>query len=149
MKVNPTIQVALNRALKNVVDAEARSEVGPGVHRDIEVSLTVKVGEMRIAQDTDKAPTASIPVKAALALMLKRMGFQREEAMETLKEVMEQALSFDKSAEKELMAELGVADIEKELKERVLSKLPRTPVKGKVDVKDVDVVIHSATIAEG
>lgn len=148
VKIDPAIQVALNRALKKVVDTEARDQLGPGVHKDIEVTLTVKVGEMRIAQDTDKAPTASIPTKAAMALLLKRMGFQRDEAMDTLKEVMEEALTCDTKAEKALLAELGVTEIEQELKERVIAKLPRTPVKGKVDLTDVDVVIHSATIAE-
>lgn len=148
MTIDPIFQVALTSALKSAIDKDARDQVGPGVHKDVEMTLTIKAGEVRIGQDTDKAPTVSIPLKAAMALLIKRMGFQREKAVETLRDVMQEALRLDKDAEKTILAEQGVADAEKMLKEEVLAKLPRTPVKGAVKVKDVTLTLHSASIAE-
>lgn len=144
--LDPLFSVALQHALKNGLNAKAREEVGPGVHSDIELTLTVRVGEMRVAEDTDKAPTCSIPMLAAMALLVKRMGFQREKAFEVLQEVMTEAIKLGKDASSTLLAETGVADAEKAIKTEVIAKLPRTPVKGAVKVSNVEVDIKSMSI---
>ena len=144
--IDPLFSLALQHALKKGLDAKAREEVGPGVHTNLVMDLTVRVGEMRIGADTDKAPTCSIPLLPTLALMIKRMGFQREQALEVLTEVMTQAINLDKDATKALLAETGVADAEKLLKTEVIAKLPRTPVKGAVKVSDVEVDLKGMAI---
>ena len=148
--IDPLFSLALQHALKKGLDAKAREEVGPGVHKNLVMDLTVRVGEIRIAPDTDKAPTCSIPMLAAMALLVKRMGFQRDKALEVLAEVMQEAINLDKDAKKALMAETGVADAEKALKTGVIAKLPRTPVKGAVKVEDVEVDLKGmAVLADG
>ena len=144
--IDPLFSLALQHAMKKGLDASAREEVGPGVHTNLVMDLTVRVGEMRIGADTDKAPTCSIPLLPTLALMIKRMGFQREKALEVLTEVMTQAINLDKDATKALLAETGVADAEKLLKTEVIAKLPRTPVKGAVKVSDVEVDLKGMAI---
>jgi len=144
--IDPLFSLALQHAMKKGLDAKARDEVGPGVHTNLVMDLTVRVGELRVGTDTDKASTCSIPLLPTLALMIKRMGFQRDKALEVLTEVMTQALNLDKDATKALLAETGVADAEKFLKEEVIAKLPRTPVKGAVKVSDVEVDIKGMAV---
>jgi len=103
---------------------------------------------MRVAPDTDKAPTASIPLLPTCALLLKRMGVQREEALDIIKEVMTEALNLDKSATKALLEDSGVKLMQDRLKAEVIEKLPRVPVKGavKVDKDAVSVRVKSMTM---
>jgi len=147
--LDPIFSLALQHAMKKGLDAKARDEVGPGVHTGLVMDLTVRVGEMRIGNDTDKAPTCSIPMLPTLALLLKRMGFQRDKALEMLSEVMEEAISLDKDATKALLAETGVKEAQDLLKKNVIAKLPRTPVKGAVKVSDVEVDLKGMAVADG
>lgn len=149
--ISPTYALAVLQAAKKGIDAKsAREETGPGVYRDIKIDLTVEVDEMRVSPDTDKAPTSSIPLLPTCALLLKRMGVQREEALDILKDVMTQALDLGKDATKSLLEETGVAEMEKRLKEEVIAKLPRVPVKGAVNVKPdaVRVTVKSMTMTD-
>lgn len=147
--IDPKIALALLTAVKKGLDAEsARAETNPGVYRDIRLDLTVEVAEMRVAPDTDKIPTSSIPLLPTCALLLKRMGVQREDALNIMREVMTQALELGKDASTRLLEETGVAEMEQRLREEVIAKLPRVPVKGAVTVKpdDVTVTIKSMSI---
>jgi hypothetical protein len=148
--IDPKIALALITAIKKGVDAEtARAETNPGVYRDIRLDLTVEVAEMRVAPDTDKTPTSSIPLLPTLALLLKRMGVQREDALEVLRDVMKQALEMGKDAAKQLLEETGVAEMEERLRQEVIEKLPRVPVKGAVTVKPEDVVVTLKSMSIG
>jgi len=146
VSIDPLFSLALQHAMKKGLDAKAREEVGPGVHTNLVMDLTVRVGEMRIANDTDKAPTCSIPLLPTLALLLKRMGFQREKALEMLAEVMGEAIALDKDATKALLAETGVKEAQDLLQKDVIAKLPRTPVNGRVTVKDVEVDLKGMAV---
>lgn len=146
VKIDPLFSLALQHAMKKGLDAKAREEVGPGLHKNLVMDITVRVGEMRIANDTDKAPTCSIPMLPTLALLLKRMGFQRDKALEMLAEVMEEAISLDKDATKALLSETGVKEAQDLLKKNVIAKLPRTPVKGAVKIDDVEVDIKGMAV---
>lgn len=141
--INPPIALALLNATKKGLDAKgAREDTAPGVYRDIKVDVTIEVDELRVAPDTDKAPTASIPLLTTCALLLQR--FQpddRDKALEVFRQVMTQAMDLSKDAQKKLLADSGVAEIEKMIKEEVISTLPRVPVKGAVTVKPDDVRI--------
>lgn len=149
--IDPTFALAILQAAKKGVDAKiARDETNPGVYRDIKLDVHIEVDEMRVAHDSDRAPTCSIPLLPTLALFIKRMGIQREEALDILKDVMTQALDMGTDATKVLLAESGVAEMEKRLKEEVIAKLPRTPTKGAVKVEQdaVRVTIKSMSMAD-
>lgn len=149
--ISPTYALAIQQAVKKGLDAEvARAEIEPGVYKSIKANLTIEVDEMRVAPDTDRAPTASIPLLPTCALLLKRMGVQREEALDILKDVMTQALDMGKDATQSLLSETGVAEMEKRLKDEVINKLPRVPTKGAVTVKPghVRVTVSSMTMDE-
>lgn len=149
--IDPKFALALFNAVKKGVPVkDAREETKPGVYLGMVMDLTVEVDEMRVAPDTDKSPTASIPLLPTLALLLKRMGVQRDAALDILKEVMTEALDLGKDATKNLLDETGVADMEKRLKTEVIDKLPRVPVKGAVTVKadDVRVTLKSMAIKD-
>jgi hypothetical protein len=139
--INPPIALAILNAAKKGIDAKtARDETEPGVYKDIKVDITIEVDELRVAPDTDKAPTASIPLLTTCALLLQR--FQpndREKALDVFRQVMTQAMDMGKDAQKKLLADSGVADLEKVLKEEIIAKLPRVPVKGAVTVKPEEV----------
>jgi len=134
--IDPTFALAILQAAKKGVDAKvARDETKPGVYTNIVLDVHIEVDEMRVGQDTDRAPTSSIPWLPVCALLLKRMGLQREEALDILKAVMTQALDMGTDATKALMSDSGVQDMEKRLKEEVIAKLPRVPAKGAVKVE--------------
>jgi hypothetical protein len=148
--INPAIALAILNAAKKGIDAKtAREETAPGVYRDIKVDLTIELEELRVAPDTDKAPTTSIPMLTTCALLLQR--FQpndREQALEIFRQVMMQALDMSQDKQKQLLKDSGVAELEKTLKEEVISKLPRVPVKGAVTVRpeQVRVTLNSMTM---
>ena len=98
--IDPRFALALVQAAKKGLDADAaRSETEPGVYRDITMTVEIKVDEMRVGNDTDKAPTASIPLLPTCALLLKRMGIQREEVIDKLPRVpVKGAVRVDKDA---------------------------------------------------
>ena len=147
--ISPTYALAILQAAKKGIDASvAREETGPGVYKNIKVDVSIEVDEMRVAPDTDRSPTCSIPLLPTCALLLKRMGVQRDQALEVLKDVMTQALDMGTDATKSLLEETGVSDMEKRLKEEVIAKLPRVPTKGAVTVKpdNVRVTVNSMTM---
>ena len=150
--IDPKFALALLNATKKGIDAKnARAETSPGVYRGLEMTIQVEVDEMRVAPDTDKAPTASIPLLTTCALLLQR--FQpndREKALDVFRQAMTQAMDLGKDQQKKLLKDSGVADLEKTLKEEIISKLPRVPVKGAVTVKpdDVRVTVKSMTLKD-
>jgi len=139
--IDPKFALAILNATKKGIDAKtAREETEPGVYQGIVLDLHVEVDEMRVAPDTDKSPTASIPLLTTCALMLQR--FQpndRDKALDVFRQVMTQAMDMGKDQQKKLLADSGVSELEKLLKEEVISKLPRVPVKGAVTVKPDEV----------
>jgi hypothetical protein len=151
--INPPIALAILNAAKKGIDAKtAREETEPGVYRDIKVDVTIEVDELRVAPDTDKSPTTSIPMLTTCALLLQR--FQpndREKALDVFRQVMTQAMDMSKDAQKKLLSDSGVADLEKVLKEEIIAKLPRVPVKGAVTVKpdEVRVTVNGMSMNKG
>ena len=150
--IDPKFALAITNAVKKGLDAKtARDETDPGVYKGMKMLLEIEVDEMRVAPDTDKAPTCSVPLLATCALLLQRFApRERDRALEIFEEVMTQALDMPKDGQKKLLDESGVADLENTIKERVIAKLPRVPVKGAVTVKpdDVRVTLKSMTLEE-
>lgn len=149
--INPTFALALLNAAKKGLNAKvARQETEPGVYRDIKMDVHIEVDEMRVAPDTDKAPTCSIPLLTTCALMLQR--FQpndREKALDVFRQVMTQALDMGNDQQKKLLEDSGVSELEKVLKEEVIAKLPRVAVKGAVTVKADDVTVTVTSMTKG
>ena len=141
--VDPLFLVAATHALKKGLDASAaRNDLESGVHTNIELDLHIKIDELRIAPDTDKAPTASIPMLPTLALLLQRfVPKDRDKALQVLKEVMEKAIALTKEDSKELLDELGIKDAEKAIKEQIIATMGRVPVKGAVKPEGVSVTL--------
>ena len=150
--IDPKFALAITTAVKKGLDATAaREETAPGVYSGMKMLLEIEVDEMRVAPDTDKSPTCSIPLLATCALLLKRFApIERDRALEIFEEVMTQALDMPKDGVKKLLDESGVAELEKTLKENVIAKLPRVPVKGAVTVKPehVHVTLKSMSLAD-
>jgi hypothetical protein len=149
--IDPKFALAITTAVKKGLDAKsAREETDPGVYQAMKMTLEIEVDEMRVAPDTDKAPTCSVPLLATCALLLQRFApTERDRALEIFEDVMTQALDMPKDGQRRLLDESGVAELEKTLKEKVIAKLPRVPVKGAVTVKadDVHVKLTSMTLA--
>jgi hypothetical protein len=139
--LTPEMALALEAGMKDAVKAALGKEsLRAKVASDqkmhgIEIDVTLKIDELSIGHDTDKAPTCSIPLLPTLALLVKRMGFQRDAALALLREVMTEAITMDEDAAKKLAAQEGVAETMKTLQQEVIATLPRTPVEKSVKAK--------------
>ena len=150
MKLTPelalALEVSVKDALKAAFDNDPRDLVAPDTKiEDLTMNLTVHIDDMTFGHDTDKSPTCSIPMLPVLALLIQRMGCTREAALETVREVMEEALTLGKDATESLLSESGVAAAEKMIKEKVIAKLPRTLVRKTVKAKGVTLEVQVAT----
>jgi len=121
-------------------------------------TITISIaGTVSKADDEQYTPTADIPLKLALALVLEKAGFQRENAKKILLEAMTEALSLSDKEEELLKetttltpAELAIAtrlkDVEKAMEhvKDVTNNLPPKTRKGKttvsVTIKEVEPV---------
>jgi len=152
--VTPEIGLALETGLKDALKSllgkeELRDQVEPNqTLRGISIKMQLDIESLSFGHDTDKAPTASIPILPTLALMVRRMGLQRDAALSLLREIMTEALTLDKKAADALLAEAGVEDAMEMIKAEVIAKLPRTKVCKTVKAKGAALQITSVTQAE-
>ena len=140
------VESGIKQAIKDLVKAQGdpREQAASDQTLDgLSLSLALRIDKLTIGHDIDKAPTCSIPLLPTLALLVKRMGSTRDAALDMLKEVMLEALELDKNAAKKLMEELGVAEAEQAVKERVIGQLPRTKVKKAVKAFGVSLVLYA------
>jgi len=104
-------------------------------------------GSVKRGNDTTFQPTVAIPLKLALALLLEKMGFQRDNAMKMLVEAMTEALNFSETEEKLLEDTMGLTPAQLAIATRlkdvatamervtsVVGALPRLPRKGATTV---------------
>lgn len=104
---------------------KAAGELTPGDH-NIDVYLHV-TGCLRKGEDYESTPTRKIPTLKALALAVKRMGFQREKFIEILNASMVEAIEGADTAD----IEADIADTEKIVRD-MLGELPKTKCSGPV-----------------
>lgn len=151
--VTPEIALALEAGLKDGLrslmgDENPRSKVASDQKlKGVKIDLTLEIGELSIGHDTDKSPTCSIPLLPTLALMVRRMGIQRDAALALLKDVMTTALSTDKSATAALLAETGVDEAMELIQAEVIATLPRVPVAKTVKAKGSTITVTGVTQA--
>jgi len=111
------------------------------------VTLHVKA-DIRRGEDGEYTPTISIPLKATLALLLARMGFQREMASALLIEAMTEALAGDRLGEETISER--IADVESAMArvQEITAALPKAVRKGAVTVKGSVEVVEPEPVAE-
>ena len=125
-------KMALSKFKLTAADKDA---IPAGTH-GFDFVVRVK-GSLNKAEDTDKDATCSIPLIPTLALLVHRMGITRKDALKLIRNVVTDAINFDVKANEKFLQETGVADAIKLLKQDVISKLPKTSVKGRIDGKPI------------
>lgn len=102
----------------------------------IKKTLTIEVdATVNKFADEEYTPTVSIPLKATMAVLLQRMGFQRDRAMELLTEAMTEALKMEKMGEDEIAKLSANVDEAMERVAAVTAALPKAIRKGKTTIK--------------
>lgn len=130
-QLNNVELLALSKSVKDTLTKSMSESTAPGTYP---VDFTVHVtGTVQKGQDTTKVPTSRIPTLAALAVMVQRLGVQRERAVSILMDCVKQAIELDGDAEEALLEKSGVREMEARLKQE-LAKLPPTKVNGPVKV---------------
>lgn len=127
--------VALNRA----IGAKCKGKViEPGsyyVDREFKVHVT---GTVNKGEDVEYTPTADIPMKATLALVLKKAGIQRKNIRRILTESMQEAITMGKKGSDVISEQ--ISDIEeceayvKEITDALPKKTKTGPTTGKLTV---------------
>ena len=146
--MNPEIAIALT---KLPADKTARENLSPGTY-PIDATIRVK-GQIKVGEDYSRTPTASIPLLPTMALLIKRMGFQRDKALALLTECVTEALQSGEKVEDMLESAIpGLADALKRVQD-TMSALPTVSVKGPVTAKltveyvsGVTVITEPATV---
>ena len=142
--MNNATKIALAKLLAKEVDG-LDLPVG-NVEVDKVVTLHVKAGITR-RKDGEYTPTVSVPLKATMALLLARMGFQRDVASKLLVEVMTEALKADKLADEGIVNLLADVDAAMEMVQEITDALPKERRKGATVVSgSVEVVAEVAEV---
>jgi len=132
----------------SAVAGKAAGPLAPGQY-NVDETLTVRVcGTVVKGADESYTPTVAIPFKAVVALLLARMGATRESAVDTLVEVMTEALNGGESAVDGLEARTKDVDLAAARVSAMLDALPQKTRTGKTKVDATLVVIASPTMVE-
>ena len=148
-EIRLAIETGIKEALKQreKTAGDPRDNASPDhTTKGITISMTLEVDELVVGHDTDREPTASIPLLPVLALLVKRAGATKDATLALLKEVMHEALTIDKDATERLLSEAGVAEALEEVRLKVIATLPRTPVKKTVKAKGAKLAIISCAV---
>ena len=121
--------LVLAKLVKEKTLKEIRPSVAPGKY-PVDMQVNIK-GTMKVGEDSEYIPTVHIPMKATLAFLLKRMGFQRDAAVAMLAEAMKEALNSNEESEEAIAALATVAESEKMVTE-MLGSLPKAKKQGMV-----------------
>lgn len=129
MNLNTTNLFALATAVSDKVCKAERPNLMPGEY-EIDTTINIK-GTMTVGEDYDVAPTVSIPLIETVALLLKRMGFQRDGAITIIREVFSEAIALNGRGKGALLKEMPeLAAAITMVREEIISKLDRQDRKG-------------------
>jgi hypothetical protein len=121
-------------ALAKLLDKQI-ADLKPGQYR-IDQTVTLRIAaEIKRSEDTTYVPTTSVPLKMTLAILLDRMGFQRDKAMEMLVSCMDAAIQAEQSASKVMEEHIRNIDNAMSRVESVCAALPVKVRKGPTNVK--------------
>ena len=87
-------------------------------------------GTLKKCEDKERDATCSIPHLTTLAVLIQHMGVTREVAIEKIVSAMESAHEFGKDANDELLKHSGVLEALQLVKDKIISRLPKTHVNG-------------------
>ena len=133
--MNDALQVAIAKII-----AKDLPELATGSYEiDQTVTLHVK-GTVKKGADCEYTPTVSVPLKATVALLLNKMGFQRDRAAELLVEAMTEALEWERLGEETIVERLADVDAAMERVQQITAQLPKQLRKGATTVKGTVVV---------
>jgi len=130
----------LSKIIPAAAEKAAREGLTAGTF-PVDFTVTVK-GEVSVRPDTEKVPTVSIPIKEVLGLFIQRSGALREANISLLSSCISDALAAkggDGGAKGALAGEFDAAF--GDTVAAFLATLPKTKVKGAVDMKAVMVTI--------
>jgi hypothetical protein len=126
--------------ISKLVAARAASEARDGVSAGeypVDFTVTVK-GTVKVKEDTDKVPTVSIPIKETIGLFIARSGAMRAANIRLLAECIGDALAAKGGKGGATGSLTGEFDAHfGDVVTAFLAGLPKTAVKGIVDVKGV------------
>jgi hypothetical protein len=127
----------LAKAIEKAVSKPAKGALLAVGSHEIDETLTVRVkGVLKKGEDTTYTPTADIPLKAALALVLEKAGVVGDAAANMLVEAMTEALEADADKNDALAARMKDVDKAmtrvKEAAEALPAKNRKGPVTGKI-----------------
>lgn len=127
--MNSASVVALASAVKDAKFKAARGELAPGCY-DVDTIVHIR-GTVEVQPDYQAAPTASIPLKATLALVLRYAGITGEKAKELLTQAMTEALQSGKSGEDAILDACPVlCEVMRSVEKTLLASLPKVDRKG-------------------
>lgn len=120
---------------KSAAKTAKKLDLKEGVY-DVDETMTIRVtGQIKKGKDEDYTPTADIPVKATLALLLEKSGITRDAATNLLVESMTEALEAGEKAEGAVQERLNDIDEAMERVQSATAKLPDKTRKGKTTCK--------------
>lgn len=142
-----TIQDAAERlAMSKISAGDARDIVKPGVY-NIDTTVNIK-GTITVGEDYETTPTANIPILPVMALLVQRMGFQREKAMKLIVDAINESIA-DKDTTVLENLQKDTAEIEAAIevvRKGIISKLAKVKANGKVTHKLKTTQIKQVTV---
>lgn len=141
MALHDVAHVALARLLKDQPDLPVGT-----VEVDETITLRVKA-TVRRGEDHEYVPTVSIPLKATVALLLAKMGFQRDQASAMLVEAMTEALNADTLGSEAVAAHLADVDLAMARVTAITNALPPQTRKGATTVRGTVEVVEPVAVA--
>jgi hypothetical protein len=123
---------------KKWIENQLKNQPEPPVGSvDVNEILTLEVkGTVKKAEDYERTPTVSIPLKATLALVLEKSGITRDRSMAILVEAMNEALQAQEQGEEYVKDMIrNVVEAENRV-QNMLGQLDKVTVSGSKTIKE-------------
>lgn len=141
--MNNVLLTALNSVVGKL--AKANGPILPGSY-NVDETVTIRVtGSVEKLEDELYTPTVDIPLKRTMALLLARMGIQREAAKAALVAAMNEALNTIKESNDAIDEYISDVDAAMAHVQSVTAALPPKTRTGKTKV-DATLVVATATV---
>lgn len=129
--MNTATKIALAKLLaKQTADLDL-----PVGKTSVDEVVTIHVqADLSRSKDGSYTQTVSIPLKATMALLLARMGFQRDEASKLIQAAMRDALQGNAIADEAILARINDVDTAMEAVQANLDAMPKGTRKGAMKV---------------
>ena len=133
--MNENVKALIAKCWKN-----EKLSLETGTHMIDEIVSFRISGAVEKKEDQFVAPTVSIPWVAAVGLLLEKIGVGGDDAVESLREAIEEAMEQGKDTERNIQDRMG--DVESAIsmvRENLLEQLPKKRRAGSVITKDLSV----------